>query len=242
MDLPLPISVAIIVFLILMAAFFSAAETALTAVSRAIIHQLEHEGVARAATVKRLRNHKEEFISAILFGNNLVNILASALTTDIMVRIFPGAGVLYATAILTVVLIIFAEILPKTYAIQHATPSALAVAPIVEVFTRLMAPIIRAVQVLVRFALRLLGPRKPTHPLSATQALRGAIDIMASESGDVRRARAMLYSILELEEITVGEIMIPRGDLTAIDAGLPVDEIVRQVREQPHTQIGRAHV
>lgn len=237
MDLPLPIGIAIIALLILISAFFSASETALTAVSRAAIHQLERDGVARAAIVKRLRSHKERFIAAILFGNNLVNILASALTTDIMVKLFPGAGVLYATAILTVALIIFAEILPKTYAIQHATPSALAVAPSVEFFTKLAAPVIATTQVVVNIVLRMLGAKTPQNALSAIQALRGAIDITASESRGVRRARNMLYSILELEEVTVGEIMIHRGDIRSINADLPREDILRAIMDQPHTRV-----
>jgi Mg2+/Co2+ transporter CorB len=237
MDIPLPIGIAIIALLILISAFFSASETALTAVSRAAIHQLEQEGNARAAIVKRLRSQKERFISAILFGNNLVNILASAITTDIMVRLFPGAGVLYATIILTVAIIIFAEILPKTYAIQHATPSALAVAPAVAFFTKVAAPVIAITQVLVGVVLRMFGTRTPQNTLSATQALRGAIDLSASESRGVGRARNMLHSILELEEITVGEIMIHRGDIESINADLPRDEILRAIMDQPHTRV-----
>jgi Mg2+/Co2+ transporter CorB len=237
MDLPLPIGIAIIALLILISAFFSASETALTAVSRGAIHQLERDGVLHAAVVRRLRSQKERFIAAILFGNNLVNILASALTTDIMVKLFPGAGVLYATAILTVALIIFAEILPKTYAIQHATPSALAVAPAIEFFTKLAAPIIATTNVLVGIVMRLLGSRSSQNPLSATQALRGVIDITASESLGVGRARNMLHSILELEEITVGEIMIHRGDIESINADLPKTEILQASMDQPHTRV-----
>jgi Mg2+/Co2+ transporter CorB len=237
MDLPLSLSVAIVAVLILVAAFFSAAETALTGVSRAIIHQLDHEGVRRATTVKRLRAHKERFITAILFGNNLVNILASAITTEVMVRLFPSAGVLYATAILTVILIVFAEILPKTYAIQNATPVSLAVARPIELFTRLMAPILTTVQGAVGVALRLFGSATKYDQISAMQMLRGAIDVSALESGGVRRARMMLHSILELDVITVGEIMIHRGNLISINADLPPADILRAVMDQPHTRI-----
>lgn len=237
MDLPLWLSVTIVAALILIAAFFSAAETALTGVSRAIIHQLDHEGVVRATVVKRLRAHKERFIAAILFGNNLVNILASAITTEIMVDLFPNTGVLYATAILTVVLIVFAEILPKTYAIQHATPVSLTVARPIEVFTRLMAPVLSAVQAVVGVALRMFGQATPHDQVTAMQMLRGAIDVSASESGGVRRARAMLHSILELGEITVGEIMIHRGNVETVNADLPPAEVIRELMDQPHTRV-----
>ncbi len=237
MDLPLPFEIAIIALLILTAGFFSAAETALTAVSRAVIHQLDRKGVPRAATVKRLRLHKERFIAAILFGNNLVNILASAMTTDIMVRLFPGAGVLYATAILTVVLIVFGEVLPKTYAIQHATASSLAVAPAIEMFTRVTGPIIITIQAVVGVTLRLFRSHTPQNPISATQALRGAIDLSASESRGVRRARKMLHSILELEDITVGEIMVHRGAVESVNANLSRTELLQKVMDQAHTRV-----
>jgi Mg2+/Co2+ transporter CorB len=237
MDLPLWLGAAIVGALILSAAFFSAAETALTGVSRAIIHQLDHEGIRRATAVKRLRARKERFIAAILFGNNLVNILASAITTEIMVELFPSAGVLYATAILTVVIIVFAEILPKTYAIQHATTVALGVARPIEAFTRLMTPVLMAVQGVVGIALRMFGHATPYDKITAMQMLRGAIDVSASESGGVKRARLMLHSILELEVITVGEIMIHRGNVESIDADLPPAEVVRAVMDQPHSRV-----
>jgi Mg2+/Co2+ transporter CorB len=238
MDLPVPVTLIVIGLLILIAAFFSAAETALTAASRAVIHQLEHEGVPRASIVKRLRAHKEQFIAAILFGNNLVNILASALTTEIMVQFFPNTGVLYATAILTVVLIVFGEVLPKTYAIQNANRVSLRVAPAIQLFTKVTGPVITAIQAVVGLTLRLLGQHATEQDqISATQALRGAIDLSASESGGVRRARTMLHSILELQEVTVGEIMVHRGNVVSVNADLPPAELVRAVMDQPHTRV-----
>jgi Mg2+/Co2+ transporter CorB len=238
MDLPTPVTLIAIGVLILIAAFFSAAETALTAASRAVIHQLEHEGVPRAAVVKRLRARKEQFIAAILFGNNLVNILASALTTELMVEYFPNTGVLYATAILTVVLIVFGEVLPKTYAIQHANRVSLSVAPPIEFFTKATGPVISAIQAVVGLTLRAFGQHATEQDqISATQALRGAIELSAAESGGVRRARTMLHSILELQEVTVGEIMVHRGDVVAINADLPPDKILAALMEQPHTRV-----
>ncbi|HTI88491.1 MAG TPA: HlyC/CorC family transporter [Alphaproteobacteria bacterium] len=238
MDLPIPVTLIAIGVLILIAAFFSAAETALTAASRVAIHQLEREGVAKATVVKRLRARKEQFIAAILFGNNLVNILASALTTEIMVQYFPGAGVLYATAVLTVVLIVFGEVLPKTYAIQHANRVSLSVASPIEFFTKATGPIISAIQAVVGLTLRMFGQHATEQEkISATQALRGAIELSAAESGGVRRARAMLHSILELQTVTVGEIMVHRGNVVAINADLPSPDIVAALMEQPHTRV-----
>lgn len=231
------LQIAGIVLLILASAFFAAAETALTAVSRIAVHHLARQGSRRASVVQHLRDHKEQFIAAILFGNNLVNILASALTTSILVDFFPGAGVLYATAILTVVLIVFGEVLPKTYAIQNATRAALTVGPAIERFTWLATPVIGAIQGIVGLTLRMFGPKESRDQISATQALRGAIDLTAAESRGVRRSRAMLYSILELQEVTVGEIMVHRGNVVSVNADLPPDEILRIVMDQPHSRV-----
>jgi Mg2+/Co2+ transporter CorB len=154
-----------------------------------------------------------------------------------MVELFPKAGVLYATAILTVVIIVFAEILPKTYAIQHATRVSLSVAQPIATFTRLMAPVLVAVQAVVSIALRLFGRATPHDQITAMQMLRGAIDVSAAESRGVHRARAMLHSILELGEITVGEIMVHRRNIESIDAGLPGPEIIRIALEQAHTRL-----
>ena len=238
MTSPLFLDIAAIACLILAAAFFSAAETALTAVSRISIHHLALQGNRRASVVQRLRARKEQFIAAILFGNNLVNILASALTTEIMVQFFPNTGVLYATAILTVVLIVFGEVLPKTYAIQHANRVSLRVAPPIELFTKFTGPVITAIQAVVGLTLRAFGQHATEQDqISATQALRGAIELSASESGGVRRARAMLHSILELQEVTVGEIMVHRGNVVSINADMPPEEIVAALMEQPHTRV-----
>jgi Mg2+/Co2+ transporter CorB len=237
MTSPWFLDIAAIVCLILAAAFFSAAETALTAVSRISIHHLVLQGDRRAPVVQRLRARKEQFIAAILFGNNLVNILASALTTSILVQLFPGEGVLYATILLTVVLIVFGEVLPKTYAIQNTTRAALAVAPAIERVTWLTRPVIGAIQGVVGLTLRMLGTTEARDQISATQALRGAIDLTAAESRGVRRSRAMLYSILELQEVTVGEIMVHRGNVVSVSADLPPDEILRIVMDQPHSRI-----
>ena len=123
------ITIAVIVVLLLLGAFFSGAETALTGASRARMHQLEQEGNRGARIVNRLREHKEQMIGALLLGNTLINILSSALATSVAIGIFGDSGVVYATVLMTVLVLIFAEVMPKTYAINFADRSALALAP-----------------------------------------------------------------------------------------------------------------
>ena len=108
------VTLAAIAFLLVLSAFFSGSETALTAASRPLMHQLEHDGDRKAALVNRLRDEQESLIGAILLGNNLVNILASALATGILISLFGQAGIVYATVGMTLLVLVFAEILPKT--------------------------------------------------------------------------------------------------------------------------------
>ena len=134
-----------IFLLLVLSGFFSGSETALTAASRPRMHQLERKGDPRARTVNRLRERKERMIGAILIGNNLVNILASALATSLLISAFGEAGVVYATAAMTVLVVIFGEILPKTYALRNAERVALTLAPVFRVIVILLAPIADAV-------------------------------------------------------------------------------------------------
>ena len=143
MDSYLVISIGVIAVLLVLSAFFSGAETALTAASRPLIHELERKGDQRAGLVNMLRQDKERLIGAILLGNNLVNILASVLATSILIGLFGEAGVIYATLAMTLLVVIFAEILPKTYAIQNANRMSLAVAPLVRRVVIVLSPVAR---------------------------------------------------------------------------------------------------
>ena len=143
-----------ILLLLLFSAFFSGSETALTAASRARMHRLAEEGSRRARTVLALTEDRERLIGAVLLGNNLVNILASALATSLFLALFGDAGVVYATLVMTAVVLVFAEVAPKTVAITNTDRVALAVAPILRIVTFVFGPITAAVQFIVRHALR----------------------------------------------------------------------------------------
>lgn len=129
-----------IIVLMTIAAFFSAAETALTAASKPLMHQLNEEGDQRAGTVTRLLDQRERLISTALLGNNVVNILASALTTSVMIEAFGNEGVVYATVIMTFLIVIYGEILPKTYALLHTTTVSLRVAGIMSALVAIFHP------------------------------------------------------------------------------------------------------
>lgn len=234
----------IILFLLLLSALFSCSETALTAASRPLMHALEKEdNDPRAGLVNRLLGKRERLIGTILLGNNLVNILASALATSIMINLFGDAGVAYATAVMTALLLIFGEILPKTLALMHTTVTALRVARIMSILVWLLHPIVSLLQAVVSLTLRFFGASSAGHQSAdlLLAELRGAIDLhteaIASQDHDVRHERAMLKSVLDLADVEVSEIMVHRRNLMTIDADQPVDVIVDQVLTSPHTRI-----
>lgn len=229
-----------ILVLILFSAFFSGSETALTAASEARIHQLSLRGQKRAGTVLRLREQNETLIGSILIGNNITNISASALATSLMITLFGEAGVAYATLGMTILVVIFAEVLPKTYAINNPDRSALAVAPIVNGLVWVLKPLSIAVRAIVRAALRLFGARVVMTTAAdeeREEELRGMIDLHRGPGADVSEERAMLRSILDLGEVWVEEIMTHRRNVTMIDADLPLETILDEAMESPYTRI-----
>ena len=157
METQILISIGAIAVLLVLSAFFSGSETSLTALSLARMHTLEQQGNRRAGLVNELWRQKERLIGAILLGNNLVNIMASAVATGLLIGLFGDAGVAYATVGMTLLVLIFAEVLPKTYALHHADRVALAVAPTVRVVVFLLFPVTHAIHVVARATLKGFG-------------------------------------------------------------------------------------
>jgi Mg2+/Co2+ transporter CorB len=239
LDNELIVTGAAILVLLLLSAFFSGSETALTAASEARIHQLSLRGGKRAGTVMRLRQQNETLIGSILIGNNITNICASALATSVMIALFGEAGVVYVTLGMTVLVVIFAEVLPKTYAISNADRSALAVAPMIQALVWILKPFSIAVRMIVRGVLRLFGVRinDGTDDEEREEELRGMIDLHRGPGPEVSEERAMLRSILDLGEVWVEEIMTHRSNVAMIDADLPLDTILDEAMESPYTRI-----
>jgi Mg2+/Co2+ transporter CorB len=228
-----------VIGLILVSAFFSGSETALTATSRARMHELERRGNRRAAIVNRLIAMPERLIGSILLGNNLVNILASALATTVFVQMFGTAGVALSTIAMTALILIFGEVMPKTYAILHPDRFALAVAPLVRVLVAIFAPVVMGVEYIVRLAFRLFGLDigDARNVLSARDELRGAINLHHREGAVVKRDRDMLGGILDLRELELSDVMVHRTKMHTIDASRPQGEIISEVLKSGHTRI-----
>lgn len=239
MTLELALTAGIVCLLIFVSAFFSGSETALTAASRARMHALEQDGSKRARTVSELMGNPENLIGAILLGNNLVNILASALATSTFLSLFGEAGVVYATLLMTALVFIFGEVMPKTFAITNPDRASLAVAPVVHLLVALLGPVTKAVQIFVRFAFRLFGPRisESAAVLSAHEELRGAINLHHMEGAVVKTDRDMLGGVLDLTALEVEDVMIHRTDMQAINADEPPEKIVDQVLKSTFTRL-----
>ena len=228
-----------IAVLLLLSAFFSGSETALTAASRPRMHQLERKGEHRAAIVNRLRERKHRMIGAILLGNNLVNILASALATSVLISLTGEAGVVYATIAMTLLVLVFGEILPKTYALQNPDRVALSFAPVFRILVAVLGPITDGIQVVVRAILVAFGlfSREGVQRSHALEELRGAIELHSSHDDSADHERAMLRSILDLADVEVEMVMRHRKDVVALDAALPASTIVDEALLSPYTRI-----
>ncbi len=232
------LSLAAIVVLLLLSAFFSGAETALTAASRPLMRELQKQGDRRATMVNHMDRHRDRLIGTILLGNNAANISASALATSLLITWFGEAGIAFATLGMTLLVLIFSEILPKTYAIRNANTTALWVAPTMRFLTTVLAPVMFALNAMISGMLHLFGVKETEKSLAQhLTELRGAIELHTEEQAEVRHERAMLKSILELADVEVGEVMMHRRDLVTIDLGQPVADIVAGVLSSPFTRI-----
>jgi Mg2+/Co2+ transporter CorB len=239
MDSELAITGAVIVVLLLLSAFFSGSETGLTATSRARLTELERRGIKRASTALALTKIPERLIGALLLGNNVANITASALATAVLVKAFGDSGAVIASAVMTVLVLIFAEVLPKTYAITYPDRVALAVAPAVRVLVAVVGPVVIAVEYFVKKILSVFGVNVAdgAQALSAHDEIRGTIDLHHKEGGFVSNDRAMLGGILDLQDLEIVDVMIHRTKMVSIDAGDAPDDIIKQVLRSGHSRI-----
>lgn len=229
----------VIFALIAASAFFSGSETALTAASRARMHSLSNQGDKRAGLVSLLIERRDRLIGALLIGNNLVNILASSLTTSLFLGLFGDSGVAIATLVMTVVLVIFSEVLPKSWAISSPDRFALTVAPFVRVFVLVVGPLSSLVNFIVRGLLAIFGLSlsKEAPMLSAHEELRGAVDLLHREGSVVKADRDRLGGVLDLGELEVSDIMIHRTAMRGVNADDPPEVAVRTVLESPYTRM-----
>ncbi len=234
----LPFYAGVVLLLMIISSFFSAGETALTAASEARLMAAEKDGNARASLVRKILKHKDRMIGAMLLGNNLVNILASAITTSVLIGVFGEAGVVYATIIMTILILIFVEVLPKTYAFHDADRLSMTMAPLIYAVVIIFSPITELIAKIVRTTLKLFGVdlAKTDHG-GHLELLRGAIEMHKGPEEETQKQRAMLRSVLELADVTVIDVMIHRKNVAMIDMSDGVEKIVQDILASPYSRM-----
>ena len=246
MDSPAPfldaafwITSASILALRLLSAFVSGAETALTAASRGKLRAQADKGNRGAEAALKITEDNERLIGSVLLGNNLVNILAASLATALFTRVFGDSGVALATLVMTLLVLIFAEVLPKTYAITNAETAAALVAPLIRLVILVFSPVVAAVRALVRGILGLFGVQTDpaSHILAVREEIAGAISLGHSEGAVQKEDRDRLLGALDLGDRTVEEIMLHRSNIEMIDADLPPQEILEQCLNSSYTRL-----
>ncbi|MBB4185907.1 Mg2+/Co2+ transporter CorB [Sinorhizobium terangae] len=228
-----------VICLLLLSAFFSGSEAALTAASRARMHMLESNGDRRAGIVNRLIERRDRLVGTLLLGNNLVTILATSLATSLLIGLVGSSAVAVATLSMTVLLVVFAEVLPKSWAIASPDRFALAVAPLVRPFMAVAGPVSSLINTFVRRLLTLFGVNvssdKPM--LTAQEELRGAVDLLHREGSVIKADLDRLGGVLDLGELEVSDIMIHRTAMQAVNAEDQSEVCVRVILESPFTRL-----
>jgi len=229
----------IVIALLLVSAFFAASETALTGASRASMLRLTKQGNRDAAVVTSLLAMRDRLIGALLLGNNIANIGASALATGIFTAWFGEVGVLYATGVMTAMVVIFAEVLPKTIAINGPDRVALLVARPMKLMVYVLGPLLTVIEAIVRLLIRLLGMKVGANQpiLSPIERLRGVVDLIHHEGGVEKQDRDMFGGLLDLRELQVSDVMVHRTEMVMINADLPAEDLVREVLATEYTRI-----
>ncbi|WP_420584196.1 HlyC/CorC family transporter [Ruegeria sp.] len=228
-----------ILLLLVLSGFFSGSETALTASSRGKLRAQADKGSRGAQKALDITDDNERLIGSVLLGNNLVNILAASLATALFTRLFGESGVALATLVMTLLVLIFAEVLPKTYAITNSEKAAAAVAPIISVVVTVFSPIVAAVRLLVRGVLRLFGVQidPDSNILAVREEIAGALQLGHSEGVVEKEDRDRILGALDLGDRTVEEIMLHRSNIEMIDADDAPEAILQQCLKSPHTRL-----
>ncbi len=235
------ITLFLIVFLfilIIISGFLSGSETALTATSKPRILFKYKKGDKRANYVIKILDNLDNVISSLLLSNNLVNILASSLATAVLYDLFGLSGIFYATTLMTVIIVIFAEILPKTYSLNKPTRTSLQIAPVIYYLSKILYPIIFVINLIVKkiFIKNVIKDTK-FKDLQSEEELQGVIDMYKTSNPDSEHEKDMLQSILMLNDTTVEEVFTHRKNIYSINSSLDISEIIKRINLSRFTRI-----
>ena len=227
----------LLLVLVLLSGFLSGSETAITATSKARIIYKIKKGSKSAEYVLRILNKKDNVISSLLLSNNLVNILASSLATAFFYDLFGVKGIFYSTLIMTVVLVIFAEVLPKTYALNKPPRTALLISPIIFYLNKILFLPVFFINQIVNLIFKKKDNDKNFSDQQTEEELKGVIDLYQTSNPDYEQEKEMLQSILQLNDITVEEIFTHRKNIFSIDSTIDTEEIIEKINSSRYTRI-----
>ena len=241
MDFSIGVLIGSILGLILLSAFFSGAETSLTSASKARMRTLAKSGKKNAQIYEKIFADKEKLICTILLANNLVNVLASAIATSILLNYFANDGIAYVTIIMTLMILVFGELIPKTIALFKADSISLFISPIFKILIIIFYPITSSLNFLVKIILKplnikIINKEKNTNQLESEEELRGAIDLHGDDSKESQE-KQMLKSILDLDDVTVDSIMIPRKNVFSLPLSIGYTDLIKKINDNPHSRI-----
>ncbi len=224
--------------LVFLAAIFSCSETAVTAASRAKIHRLASEGSARAKKLERLLLQREKVVSSMLVGNNAISILASALTTSALIKFFGEVGLIYATIIMTILVLIFSDIAPKTFALKSPDKIALFLAPTITFLVKILFPFTHLIQKIVDFIVDpFFSKSKKKSKETEFEEIRDAVDLKHKEGVIFKYDKDLIDGVLDLSDTEISEIMVHRKEIESINIDLPIAEVVKQALAISYTRI-----
>ena len=224
-------------FLVLLSAFLSGSETAITATSKARIVSKIKKGSRRADYVLKILNQKNSVISSLLLSNNLVNILATSLATAFFYDLFGFSGIFYSTLLMTFVLVIFAEVLPKTYSINKPTRTALIISPIIFYLNKILFPFVYLINFIVNLFFKKKEQDTSIKDEQSEEELEGVIDLYKTSNPDYEREKEMLQSILQLNDTTVEEVFTHRKNIYSIDSSLEIPDLINKINNSHFTRI-----
>jgi len=228
----------LIIFLIVISGIMSGSETAITAISKPRIISKAKQGNRRAIFVKNLIDSKENVISSLLLSNNLVNILASSLATVFLYDLFGVSGILYATILMTTLIVIFAEVLPKIYSINRPNRTALFIAPMIYYLNKVLSPVVYLINFVSKIFLKnIIIKSKNISDEESEEELSGVIDLYKTSSPDSEHEKEMLQSILKLNDTTVEEVFTHRKNIFSINADLDLKRIIDDINKNNFTRI-----
>ena len=241
MDFSIGVLIGSIMGLILLSAFFSGAETSLTSASKARMRTLAKSGKKNAQIYEKIFSDKEKLICTILLANNLVNVLASAIATSVLLNYFANDGIAYVTIIMTLMILVFGELIPKTIALFKADTISLFISPIFKILIIIFYPITSSLNLLVKiilkpFNIRIIENNKNNNQIESEEELRGAIDLHGDDSKESQE-KQMLRSILDLDDVTVDSIMIPRKNVFSLPLTIEYSNLIKKINDKPHSRI-----